>query len=103
MNDPQFQPDPELDSLFAQMRTRRTNTSSMEYGFETRLMARLRERKNSGSVWALVSWRMMPFFAACMLMLVVWREQEITATDDAAQAAYLENSTTLESANTSDL
>ncbi len=46
--------DPQLDTLFAQARTRRANTSAIEYGFETRLMARLREEKQPGPVWAMV-------------------------------------------------
>ncbi len=89
--------DPQLDSLFALARTHRANTSALEYGFETRLMARLRDRKEAGSIWALVSWRMMPFFAACVLGLTIWHSEVVADTDDAAQAAAVDSSNSLDS------
>jgi len=95
MNDPQS--DPQLDSLFAQARARRANTSAIEYGFETRVMARLRAEKQPGSIWAMVSWRMMPFFAACVLGLVVWRADVFAEVDDAAQTASTDNPAALDS------
>jgi len=95
MNDPQS--DAQLDSLFAQARARRADTSAIEYGFETRVMARLRNEKQPGSIWALVSWRMMPFFAACVLGLVVWRVDMASEVDDAAQTASADNPSALDS------
>ena len=97
MTNPEPQPDSQLDSLFVLARARRVDTSAMEYGFETRLMARLRSQKEPGSIWALVSWRMMPFFAACVLALTVWQAEVITETDDATQAAALNNPSSLDS------
>jgi hypothetical protein len=95
MNDPQS--DARLDTLFARMRARRPDTSSMEYGFETRLMARVRAQKETGSIWAMVSWRMMPFFAACVLALTLWHAEVVNEADDAAQAASVNNPTALDS------
>jgi hypothetical protein len=95
MNDPKS--DTRLDSLFAQARARRTDTSAIEYGFETRLMARLRAEKKPGTIWAMVSWRMMPFFAACVLALTVWRAEVINEADDAAQSAAVGNPSSLDS------
>jgi hypothetical protein len=89
--------DSKLDSLFEQARARRADTSAIEYGFETRLMSRLRDEKQSSSIWAMVSWRMMPFFAACVLGLVVWHAEIIDEADDAAQSAAVGNPTSLES------
>lgn len=97
MTNPEFQPDPQLDSLFARARTRCANTSALEYGFETRLMANLRSQKEPGSIWALVSWRMMPFFAACVLALTVWQSEVVTEADDAAQDAAINNPASLDS------
>jgi len=96
-------PNVDLDALFALARAQRPNTSAAEYSFETRLMARLRERKETSSIWAMVSWRMMPFFAACVLGLAIWQEQVVTETDDAAQSAYVENSSALDSGTNLDL
>jgi hypothetical protein len=95
MND--FPSDPKLDSLFAQARARRADTSAIEYGFETRLMARLRDEKQSSSIWAMVSWRMMPFFAACVLGLAIWQAEVVTEADDAAQSAAVNNPSSLDS------
>ncbi len=59
-------------------------------------MARLREQKEPGSIWAVVSWRMMPFFAACVLALTVWQAEVVSEADDAAQAAVINNPSALD-------
>jgi hypothetical protein len=62
MND---KPNEPLDRLFAAVRSRATDTARAEFGFETRLIARLREeRRDSVFAWA---WRLCPFFAAVAL------------------------------------
>jgi len=80
--------DSDLDKLFAAARGIRPDTSRQEYGFETRLLARLRAQRqtqgDTGSIWAMVSWRMMPLFAACVMGLAVWHAQFSSITDDAA-------------------
>jgi len=77
----------DLDALFAAARAGRRDTSKAEYGFETRMLARLRSQRqaqgDTGSVWAMVSWRMIPLFAACVMALAVWHSQVAALADDA--------------------
>jgi anti-sigma-K factor RskA len=59
-----------LDELFAAARRAAPETSRLEYAFETRLLARLREqRESSVQTWA---WRLSPFFAAVAVALTLW-------------------------------
>ncbi|HEV7403959.1 MAG TPA: hypothetical protein VGO11_13560 [Chthoniobacteraceae bacterium] len=59
-----------LDELFAAARRAAPETSRLEYAFETRLLARLREEcEASVQTWA---WRLSPFFAAVAVALAVW-------------------------------
>jgi hypothetical protein len=83
-------PDP-LDALFAAAREQRPDTSRAEYGFETRLMARLRERHQPDpiSIFSVVTWRLMPFFAVCVVALALWQADLSSDSDDAAVAAKL--------------
>ncbi len=72
--------DEQLDKLIAAARQNKPDTARAEYGFEIRLLARLRqERTPSWSVWA---WRLMPLFAAIVVALGVWNF--IAPTDDAS-------------------
>jgi hypothetical protein len=91
MNEFTPNPDAELDALFARARAQRPDTSRAEYGFETRLLARLRSERNSSSIWAMVSWRLIPFLGAGVVALLVWNAQLSAETDDAVQTAYNEN------------
>ncbi len=61
--------DDQLDKLFAAARQEKPDTSRAEYGFETRLMARLRAQPEPWWTWA---WRLMPGFAAVVVALAVW-------------------------------
>jgi hypothetical protein len=89
MNDQEH--DGPLDALFAQARTHRPDTSKAEYAFETRLLARLRAKRETNSVWAMVSWRLVPFFAVGVLALTLWQAEAATETNDAATIAGLTN------------
>jgi hypothetical protein len=91
MNEPASQPDPKLDALFAQARTHRPDTSAAAFAFETRLLARLREREETGSIWAMVSWRLIPFFATCIVALTIWQAEIASDSTDAAMVAGLNN------------
>src|SRR5271154_2383720 len=91
MNEPAPRPDEQLNALFALARENRPDTSAAEFAFETRLMARLRARPETGSIWAMVSWRMIPFFAACVLALTLWQAETATDATDAATIAGLTN------------
>ena len=62
--------DSQLDALFAAARGNEPDTSRLEYGFETRLAARLRE-ENSDTIFAW-AWRLCPFFAALALAVGWW-------------------------------
>ena len=89
--------DADLDALFAAARTRHPDTSKAEFGFETRLMARLHSQQDNGSVWAMVSWRLIPLFAACVVALMIWQVELVHETGDAEQAAFTQSPETLES------
>jgi hypothetical protein len=84
MNDPTPNPEADLDALFALARTHRPDTSAAEFAFETRLLARLRSPHDAGTVWAMVSWRLIPFFAACIVLLSIWQAEIVSDTNDAA-------------------
>jgi hypothetical protein len=88
--------DGQLDALFAMARAHRPDTSAAEFAFETRLMARLRARQETGSIWAVVSWRSIPFFAACVLALTLWHSQVVTETNETAAMAGMENPETVD-------
>jgi hypothetical protein len=92
--------DGQLDALFALARARHPDTSAAEFAFETRLLARLRAQQETGSIWAMVSWRLMPFFAVCVVALTLWHSQVVTETNDAEQTCYVENPGPLDSWNT---
>jgi hypothetical protein len=91
MNPSSNLPDPELDVIFALARSRRPDTSAAEFAFETRLIARLRARREDHSAWATVSWRLLPFFAACIVALTFWQAEVSSDANDAAAVATLTN------------
>jgi len=64
--------DEQLDKLFQAARSAPPDTSRAEYGFETRLLASLRTRREQPMPWFAVAWKLMPVFAAIVLALGVW-------------------------------
>ena len=59
-----------LNALFAAARADERDTSRAEFGFETRVMARIRtERRSSWQGWA---WRLCPFFTALAVAAGSW-------------------------------
>lgn len=64
--------DDRLDRLFAAARTAKPDTARAEYGFETRLLARLRAERRQPALWAAWTWRLIPAFAVFVLALGVW-------------------------------
>ncbi len=64
--------DDKLSRLFAAARQCPPDTTRVEFGFETRLLARLRTEREQPALWALWTWRLMPVFAAVSLALGVW-------------------------------
>jgi len=91
MNESTQNPDDKLDALFALARTQRPDTAKAEYAFETRLMARLRTANTTDSIWARVSWRMIPFFATCVVVLALWHAEVASEAHEAEQLAYADN------------
>jgi hypothetical protein len=77
-------PDDTLDNLFRAAREEAIDTGRLEFAFETRLMARLREERSAGvTAWA---WKLAPFFAALALGVGLW---------DRATAAHLNTTANL--------
>ncbi|KAA0891251.1 hypothetical protein [Oryzomonas rubra] len=64
--------DERLDRLFAAARTVPVDTSALEDHFETRLMARLGERRREVIPWYAVMWRMVPLFAVLVAVIAVY-------------------------------
>lgn len=64
--------DEQLDKLFAAARQGTPDTSRAEYGFEARLMARLRQERAQPALWLAWAWRLMPVFAAAVVALGAW-------------------------------
>ena len=89
MNEPSSPPD--LETLFALARAHRPDTSRAEYGFETRLLARLRSGREHNHAWAVVSWRLIPFFAASVVALTLWQAETSADYADATALAGITN------------
>ena len=64
--------DDRLDRLFAAAREAEPDTARIEYGFETRLLARLRAEREEPALWAAWTWRLIPAFAAVVVALGIW-------------------------------
>jgi hypothetical protein len=64
--------DERLDKLFASARKVKPDTTRAEYGFETRLTARLRAEREQAVPWYAFAWKLVPAFTAIVLALGVW-------------------------------
>ena len=77
--------DPQLDALFRAARSEAPDTARAEFGFEARLMARLREERGTGIfAWA---WKLAPFFAAVALAAGWWGQLSLAQVETTASAA----------------
>ncbi len=63
--------DKKLDALFAAARCDLPDTSDREQYFETRLMARLAERRQQTVPWHRMVWRLLPAFTAITVLCLV--------------------------------
>ena len=63
--------DDKLDRLFKAARAARPDTSAVEIGFETRVVARIRERREKRSPWHTWLRRLVPAFTAVVLILII--------------------------------
>lgn len=61
--------DRKLDILFAAARSVRPDSSGAEHFFETRLMTRIRERRERGESWLTWAWRLAPALAMIVVIL----------------------------------
>ena len=68
-DDPRNPNDP-LDALFRAARENADDFGRIEYGFETRMLARIREERSSS--WLAWAARLCPFAAALALLAGVW-------------------------------
>jgi len=74
-------PEEILQSLFSAARAAQPDTSRLEFGFETRFGARLREEtRGSLGTWA---WKLCPFFAAIALAAGWWNYSNLRSDADA--------------------
>ena len=77
-------PDPPLDALFRAVRAAEPDTVRAQFGFETRLLARLREERGTGIfAWA---WKLAPFFAAIALAAGWWGRLSMAQVETTASA-----------------
>src|SRR4051812_35387645 len=81
-------PDQSLDALFAAARRDVADTLRLEYGFETRLGARLRAEQSSPSMFAWAG-RLSPFFGVLALLVVWWGAGWGSTADLVAEAAHV--------------
>jgi hypothetical protein len=83
--------DEQLNKLFQAARAK-PDTSRVEYGFETRLLARLRTDETP---WFALAWKLVPVFVAVVVSLGAWNYAGTTDlpmagnADDSTLAAYL--------------
>lgn len=64
--------DNNLDRLFAAARRAELYKTEGEYGFETRVLARIRADRTENRSFLLWAWRLMPFFASVVICLAIW-------------------------------
>ena len=64
--------DDHLEKLFTAARQQPRDTSRLQFGFETRVMARLREERSPFGAIIAWAWKLCPFFAALALAAGIW-------------------------------
>ncbi len=67
--------DPEdnnLERLFAAARKAELYKTELEYGFEARVLSRIRANRTENRSFLLWAWRLMPFFASIVIGLAIW-------------------------------
>ena len=77
--------DDELKNLFAKSRRETHDTSRLQFGFETRLQARLRAEREAP--WFGAAWKLCPYFAAITVAAGLWYGRELSKAPSLEQAA----------------
>jgi hypothetical protein len=70
--------DERLDKMFKTARGATRDTARVEFGFETRLMARIRAERPQKAAWFSFAWKLMPVFAAIVVALGVWNVASVS-------------------------
>lgn len=69
--------DDKLERLFAAARKAELYDLKKEDGFESRVMAKVRSKKETGMPFVVWTWRLIPVFVSLVVLLGIW----ISATD----------------------
>src|SRR2546422_2385552 len=96
--------DEQLNKLFRAARQAPRDTEKAEYGFETRLLARIRADRAQAALWFAFAWKLVPVFAAIVVALGVWdyanqnasadlRSAIVGSSDESLLASYLTGET----------
>ena len=64
--------DERIDRLFAEARKSQPYESNLEYGFEARVLVKLREQRGAQKPFFLWAWRLIPAMVAVVMMLSAW-------------------------------
>ena len=64
--------DDNLDELFAAARKTELYDKGSEYGFETRVLARIRANRTENRPFLFWAWRLMPYFVLLVMCLTIW-------------------------------
>jgi len=64
--------DDRLKRLFADARKSQPYNANLEYGFETRVMAKIRAQRGGQKPFYSWAWRLMPAFVSAVLILGIW-------------------------------
>jgi hypothetical protein len=65
-------PDQQLERLFSAVREEQPDTTRHQWGFETRVIARLHEERTVTASMFAWAWRLCPFFAVLALAAGIW-------------------------------
>jgi hypothetical protein len=61
-----------IERLFAAARQAEPYKAAIEYGFETRLMAKIRSERERRMPFFLWAWRLIPVFVSIVIFLGIW-------------------------------
>ena len=64
--------DDRIERLFAAARKSQPYNANLEYGFETRVMAKIREGRNGQKPFFSWAWRLIPALVVVVMMLGAW-------------------------------